>query len=107
MPAECGLLRSAGKTEPHVNRDLAAAVLMSTFLVAGCGGAQSALEPAGRDAEWIADLFVWLTVGFVVVWLCPKHRIFPLTRKHQMRATLVKTSSTRRNAIGANGQRSP
>jgi cytochrome c oxidase subunit 2 len=69
VPAECGLLRSAGKTEPHVNRDLAAAVLLSSFLVAGCGGAQSALEPAGRDAEWIADLFVWLTVGFAIVWL--------------------------------------
>jgi cytochrome c oxidase subunit II len=69
VPAECALLRSA-ETEPHVIRDLsAAAFLMSVFVAAGCGGAQSALEPAGRDAEWMANLFIWITGAFVMVWL--------------------------------------
>lgn len=51
-------------------RDLsAAALLMSLVVIAGCGGAQSALDPAGRDAEWMAKLFVWLTAAFVVIWV--------------------------------------
>lgn len=33
------------------------------------GGSQSALEPAGREAEQIADLFWWMAAGSVVVWL--------------------------------------
>jgi cytochrome c oxidase subunit II len=37
--------------------------------LAGCGGAQSALEPAGRDAQRIADLFWWMTAGSAIVWL--------------------------------------
>lgn len=35
----------------------------------GCGGVQSALAPAGRDAEWIARLFWWMAAGGVVIWL--------------------------------------
>jgi cytochrome c oxidase subunit II len=42
---------------------------VSTFVVAGCAGAQSALEPAGRDAEWMATLFVWITAGFLIIWV--------------------------------------
>lgn len=38
-------------------------------LLAGCGGPQSALEPAGRGAETIARLFWWMAAGAVVVWL--------------------------------------
>jgi cytochrome c oxidase subunit 2 len=34
----------------------------------GCGGPQSALDVAGRDAERIARLFVTMTVGTLVVW---------------------------------------
>ncbi len=35
----------------------------------GCSGRQSTLEPAGRGAEVIADLFWWMAGGAVVVWL--------------------------------------
>jgi cytochrome c oxidase subunit II len=35
----------------------------------GCSGAQSALEPAGRAAEQLADLFWWMAGGAVVIWL--------------------------------------
>ena len=38
-------------------------------MLAGCGGVQSALEPAGWGAERIAVLFWWLVGGAVVVWL--------------------------------------
>lgn len=37
--------------------------------LAGCGGPQSALEPAGRDAERIAGLFWWMAAGALVIWL--------------------------------------
>lgn len=43
-------------------------VLVSMFLLAGCDGAQSALEPAGRSAEKIANLFWWMTAGAAVIW---------------------------------------
>jgi cytochrome c oxidase subunit II len=36
--------------------------------LSACGGPQSALEPAGRDAAHIADLFDVMTVGALVVW---------------------------------------
>lgn len=35
----------------------------------GCSGVQSALAPAGREAEWLADIFWWLTGGAAVIWL--------------------------------------
>lgn len=37
-------------------------------LACGCGGPQSALDPAGRGAQQIADLFWGMTVGAVVIW---------------------------------------
>ena len=37
--------------------------------LAGCGGPQSALAPAGRGAERIAELFWWMTAGAMVIWL--------------------------------------
>ena len=37
-------------------------------VVAGCGGPQSALAPAGRDAALIADLFNVMTIGTLIVW---------------------------------------
>ena len=43
-------------------------VLASMVLLAGCDGAQSALEPAGRSAEKIANLFWWMTAGAAVIW---------------------------------------
>lgn len=38
------------------------------LLGAGCAGPQSALDPAGRDAEAIATLFGWMALFTVVVW---------------------------------------
>jgi cytochrome c oxidase subunit II len=35
----------------------------------GCHGPQSALAPAGRGAERIADLFWWMTAGALCIWL--------------------------------------
>lgn len=35
---------------------------------AGCAGPQSALDPAGRDAAEIAELFYWMAGGAVLVW---------------------------------------
>ena len=55
----CATPRSAGRW----------AVLAGALLLAGCGGAQSALAPAGREAERIADIFWWMTGGAVIVWL--------------------------------------
>jgi cytochrome c oxidase subunit 2 len=40
-----------------------------TLLLAGCGGSQSALDPAGRGAERIANLFWWMTGGAIIIWL--------------------------------------
>lgn len=35
---------------------------------AGCGGEASTLNPAGRDAEQIAQLFVIMAIGAVIIW---------------------------------------
>lgn len=40
----------------------------STLLLLGCDGAQSSLEPAGRSAEKIADLFWWMAAGTAIIW---------------------------------------
>jgi cytochrome c oxidase subunit 2 len=42
---------------------------VSAFLFSGCAGIQSALDPAGREAERIANLFWWMAGGAVVIWL--------------------------------------
>jgi cytochrome c oxidase subunit 2 len=44
------------------------AVLILAVVSAGCSGPQSALAPAGRDAERIADLFFWMAGAAFVVW---------------------------------------
>ncbi len=41
---------------------------VSMILFAGCDGAQSTLDPAGRSAEQIANLFWWMTAGAGVIW---------------------------------------
>jgi cytochrome c oxidase subunit 2 len=43
-------------------------VLLAAVLLTACHGAQSALTPAGRTAERIADLFWWMTIGGAVIW---------------------------------------
>ena len=50
---------------PHL---LLLSVVTLAALAAACGGAQSALDPAGRDAERIANLTTWLTAGLVLIW---------------------------------------
>lgn len=37
--------------------------------LAGCGGIQSALDPAGDQAERLAQLFWWMTGGVLVIWI--------------------------------------
>jgi cytochrome c oxidase subunit 2 len=37
--------------------------------LAGCGGSQSALAPAGRAAQDIAAIFWWMTTGGMVIWI--------------------------------------
>ncbi len=46
-----------------------AAPVAGVLFVAGCEGVQSALAPAGRSAEQIADLFWWMAGGALLVWV--------------------------------------
>lgn len=46
-----------------------AAILLLVLVVTGCSGPQSALDTAGRGAERIAELSIWLAVGGGLVWL--------------------------------------
>lgn len=50
-----------------VGRIGGAALAVGTWC--GCDGIQSALEPAGREAEQLADLFWWMAAGTLVIWL--------------------------------------
>ena len=50
----------------HVARFLSACALSSAL--GSCQGPQSALSPAGRDAEQIADLFTTMAIGAAVIW---------------------------------------
>jgi cytochrome c oxidase subunit 2 len=43
--------------------------LISGSFLAGCSGAQSALDPAGRESARIAHLFWFLAAGAAVIWL--------------------------------------
>lgn len=40
----------------------------AVVVLAGCSGPQSGLDPAGRGAERIAELFWWMTGGAIIVW---------------------------------------
>jgi cytochrome c oxidase subunit 2 len=44
-------------------------VLVACTVLAGCTGPQSALEPAGQEAEEIANLFWWMAAGSVFIWV--------------------------------------
>jgi cytochrome c oxidase subunit II len=39
-----------------------------TVLLSGCDGSQSSLDPAGKSADKIADLFWWMTIGAAIIW---------------------------------------
>jgi len=41
----------------------------NALLVVACSGPQSALSPAGKEAERIAELFWWMTAGGLVIWV--------------------------------------
>lgn len=41
----------------------------AALFLTGCSGAQSALEPAGRDAERLAELFFWMAAGAITIWV--------------------------------------
>ena len=57
-------------TRLHCGRDACRWVVSAgALLLAGCGGPQSALDPAGRGAERIAELFWWMAAGAVIIWL--------------------------------------
>lgn len=43
--------------------------LAALSLLSGCGGNQSALQPAGIGAERIAQLFWWMAAGAAVIWV--------------------------------------
>ena len=45
-------------------------VCASTLLLfTGCSGVQSALDPAGREAERMSNMFWLMTAGAIVIWL--------------------------------------
>ncbi len=56
------------------------ALLLPVLLLAGCTGSQSALDPAGKDAGVLADLFWVLLIGAVVLWLAVNGLFFYVTR---------------------------
>lgn len=41
----------------------------AALVMGACGGPQSTLDPAGRDAEVIASLFWWMAAGAALIWL--------------------------------------
>jgi cytochrome c oxidase subunit 2 len=61
----------AGTPPPLAGPDAAARIGLgpAALTLAACSGPQSSLEPAGRGAERIADLFWWMSAGAAVVWL--------------------------------------
>jgi len=53
--------------------------LIATAL-GGCDGRQSALNPAGRGAEDIAQLFWWMSLGAAVIWVAVLGLAYYVTR---------------------------
>ena len=51
------------------------------FLLSGCSGAQSVLDPAGSDAQVLFALFLWLLAGAAVLWLSMNGLFYWFTRK--------------------------
>jgi cytochrome c oxidase subunit 2 len=56
------------------------------MVLAGCGGPQSALDPAGHAAEQIADLFWWMVAGAVVIWITVAALFFDAVRRREQRS---------------------
>src|SRR5690349_6217756 len=68
MARACCLLR-AGLMQTLRCMRRAATYLLRSLPLLGCGGRQSALDPAGEHAETQAALFWWMTGGVVLIWL--------------------------------------
>ncbi len=71
--AECGLQPRAPMCRP--GRELpwrrlcpSCVAGFASFFAAGCSGMQSALAPAGREAERIYDIFMWMAIGAAIIW---------------------------------------
>ncbi|SDS64625.1 cytochrome c oxidase subunit 2 [Halopseudomonas xinjiangensis] len=45
------------------------ALVLTTLVLGACDGRQSALHPAGRGAEDIAELFWWMCIGGMLIWV--------------------------------------
>lgn len=45
------------------------APVLAAVSISGCEGRQSALHPAGRGAEHVAELFWWMWIGGGLIWL--------------------------------------
>lgn len=65
--ASCPLEPSGPGLRCRAAAHLAAAGLL--VMLAGCEGPQSALDPAGRGAEDIANLFWWMVGGAAFIWI--------------------------------------
>lgn len=53
----------------HPREMRARSLLFPLALLAGCDGPQSALEPAGEQAESLARIFWWMSGGALAIWL--------------------------------------
>ena len=51
-----------------LHRLIGSVMVAGVVAAAGCTGVQSSLAPAGQEAERIARLFWWMTIGSFVVW---------------------------------------
>ena len=54
--------------------------ILPLLLLAGCKGSQSVLDPAGKDAGVLAELFWVLLAGAVVLWVAVNGLFFYVTR---------------------------
>ncbi|MCV0394811.1 MAG: cytochrome c oxidase subunit II [Rhizobiaceae bacterium] len=65
-------------------RALAVAVLTSSPFLAGCAGIQSALDPAGVEADAVAALFWVMVAGAAVIWLAVMGVLYYATRRDRV-----------------------
>jgi cytochrome c oxidase subunit 2 len=61
--------RQLSKTRSHRANRAVWLMIAGVALASGCAGVQSSLAPAGRDADWIASLFWWMTGSALIVWV--------------------------------------
>ena len=65
----CRDFRDGGSVFDHTGACYITVATAIAVCTAGCDGVQSALDPAGRDAERLAQLFYWMAGGAAVIWL--------------------------------------